>query len=376
MSFARPFPLLVLSFLFASTALAVEVPAGRRLILGSIHVMVDGNDVTQNCTACFSQTASECLSLANAGQVVSSLPPGVIQLQRVECLNEGGTRAQAFVAKGAVIRVDSREKVGTYFGDLTLTQVPDKGIVYVSKADDQYTKTVGDYHRAEGKVQGWKYVRNLPRVVESPDDLTVVNEAAEAEPKKLRVEGEERNRLKNLYFDVALGYVLGDYGGALQAKSTAVHNFSGFHYGAALDLGVYWPFTDHESLVGLNFRYIRDVYGETGSDATFTILQPALSYHYFLMGKVGDGLFLRGDLGLTRLSVDITSSTNPFIEDAADSTLGLGLALGLGYDFVLNPDLRAGIQVLYNTGSANYEEGARSESWSFSNVLFQAHVVF
>lgn len=367
---------LLIAIPFALSASAVEVPADRRLVLGSFQVMIDGNDATKNCTACFTQTASGCVSLANAGQVIHSLPPGVVQLQRVECMNEGRTRAQAYVAKGAVIRVDSREKVGTYFGHLTLTRVPGRGIVYVSKTEDQYAIVVGDYHRAEGKVQGWKYVRNIPRVVESPDDLTTVNENAELAPQKLRVAGEERNRLKNLYFDVGLGYVSATYGGALQAKDRAVDRFSGFHYGLALDLGVLFPFTDHESLVGGNFRYTRDVYGETGSDATFTILELAVSYRYYLFNKIGDGLFVRADVGFPRLSVDISSSSNPFIEDAADSKFGVALTLGLGYDFVVNPDLRIGAQFLYNTGSMNYDEGARSEAWKFSNAIFQGHVLF
>lgn len=375
MNFARFVSFAVAALaLFPFSADAAGIPEGRRALLGKIQVFSNGAERTKECTACFSATNRDCVSLKEDGRIATSLPPGVLQLNRVECMNEARTQAESYIAKGVALRIDSREGVGTYFGDLQLTVAPGKGFMYLSKADDQYAASVTPFHQAQGKALGLKYVRNIPKAVTNPDDLPVVNESLEEKPRKLLTPGEERNRLKSIYFDAGVYYSSVSYSGGLAALDGQLK--SATHYGATLDLGAFLPLTDHETLIGGGVRFTRDSYSDTGIEATMTILEIVVSYRYYLMGKIGDGFFVRGDIGFPRISSEVSSSTNPALSSAADSKFGLGFMLGGGYDFVVTRDLKIGAGLYFNSATANYATGAQSESWTATSWLFGAHVLF
>lgn len=355
-------------------AQAAGIPEGRRAVLGKIQIFSDGVERTKECTACFSATNRDCVSLKEDGKVATALPPGVMQVSRVECMNEARTQAESYVAKGTVIRVDSREGVGTYFGDLQLSVAPGKGFMYLSKADDQYAASVSPFHQSQGKALGLKYVRNIPKAVSDPDDLPVLNEALEEKPRKLLTPGEERNRLKSIYFDAGVYYSSVSYSGGLSSLDSQLKGAT--HYGATLDVGAFFPLTDHETLLGGGVRLTRDSYSGTGIEATITILELVVSYRYYLMGKIGDGFFMRGDIGFPRISSEVTSSSNTALSSAADSKFGLGFMLGGGYDFIVTRDLKLGAGLYFNSATANYATGAQSESWTATSWLFGAHVLF
>jgi hypothetical protein len=98
----------------------------------------------------------------------------------------------------------------------------------------------------------------------------------------------------------------------------------------AIDMGVYFTVNDHY-IAGFNINGHTDNFKNTTTNVEMSIraYNYALSNIYFI-NQVEDGLFLRGDIGVTKFVVSVTGK-----QDVASDT-GLGLALGGGYCFNLN----------------------------------------
>lgn len=114
-------------------------------------------------------------------------------------------------------------------------------------------------------------------------------------------------------------------------------------------LGFYFPVKDDSNLLvgfvanGVGERF-ENASGKFGS-VQVNLAQIGLSLMNFFGTEPGDGFFIRGDLGATRLS--ITFNTIAFSgEDNSDH--GLGASLGLGYGFPVTAGSRVLLNVLYN----------------------------
>lgn len=102
--------------------------------------------------------------------------------------------------------------------------------------------------------------------------------------------------------------------------------------GLALDLGVYFPTSSFKSMIGGNLEMTSDSYTNeaTAGDYRVSIGQAliAMSYYHFFGANIGNGWFLRGDIGLARavMILEQPSAKNQLTEKS-----GFGALLGAGY---------------------------------------------
>lgn len=90
-------------------------------------------------------------------------------------------------------------------------------------------------------------------------------------------------------------------------------------------LGFYWPVGDPHMVIGIISNGALDANQLSAAEFDVTRFSTSGSVLYFPQGGVGDGLFLRGDLGLSGNRLQTLNG------DSVTTKLGVGLLLGLGY---------------------------------------------
>ena len=180
------------------------------------------------------------------------------------------------------------------------------------------------------------------------------------------------NQLESWYTCWGLGYVSNNYPGELQDFLDEIDDLPGGdvdHLALALDIfGFYWPRGDR-TLVGGTINASVDAYEVTlfGEDVELDIYNYlyGISAMHFLANQIGQGPFLRVDLGLARHVAEAEALGE---EDEEASDWGTGILLGGGYGIPVT----SGTRLLVN---ANYSlrrvEGETTSSLVLSlNGLF------
>ena len=147
------------------------------------------------------------------------------------------------------------------------------------------------------------------------------------------------NDLESWYTYWGLGYANNTYPEELQNDLDEFNDFPGVdHIALALDtFGFYWP-RGNRTLVGGIVNGNADVYEATENLVTVEIdiynYLYAISAMHFLTHEIGQGPFVRADVGLARQSAEVDlSEANEVaeIEIEATSDWGTGFLLGGGY---------------------------------------------
>ena len=180
------------------------------------------------------------------------------------------------------------------------------------------------------------------------------------------------NQLESWYTCWGLGYVNNNYPGELQDLLDEIDDLPGGdvdHLALALDIfGFYWPRGDR-TLVGGIVNGSVDTYEVTlfGEDVELDIYNYlyGISAMHFLANQIGQGPFLRVDMGLARHVAEAEALGE---EDEEASDWGTGILLGGGYGIPVT----SGTRLLVN---ANYSlrrvEGETTSSLVLSlNGLF------
>lgn len=113
-------------------------------------------------------------------------------------------------------------------------------------------------------------------------------------------------------------------------------------------LGFYWPFNNGKTMGGFVMSGTADRIETNWFDAQFNQYLYAGSVMHFFGKEIGDGFFLRGDLGFAKAVID-TSFTNP-----EGSDTGNGILLGVGYGIPVSEGTRILISL---TSSHNNIDG-------------------
>jgi hypothetical protein len=114
-------------------------------------------------------------------------------------------------------------------------------------------------------------------------------------------------------------------------------------------LGFYWPLRNGKTMAGFVLSGTSDRLEDAfGNYAQINQNLYGGSVMHFFGREIGDGFFLRGDLGLAKATVDSTF-TNP-----VNSDTGTGVLLGLGYGIAVSEQSRVLITL---TASSNHIEG-------------------
>jgi hypothetical protein len=126
--------------------------------------------------------------------------------------------------------------------------------------------------------------------------------------------------------------------------------------GLNLDLlGFYFPINRHQTALGLIVNAIADRYNISGS-GSIQINQYLFSFStmHFLTSNIGNGFFLRGDVGISKFSA-VRERFGNSVTDTSD--VGFGALAGLGYAIPLTPGNRLllGANYAYRTATTDGE---------------------
>jgi len=113
-------------------------------------------------------------------------------------------------------------------------------------------------------------------------------------------------------------------------------------------LGFYWPFNNGKTMGGFVVSGTADRIESSWTDAQFNQYLYAGSVMHFFGKEIGDGFFLRGDLGFAKSVFDTSYS------DPAGSDTGNGILLGVGYGIPISQGTRILISL---TSSHNHIDG-------------------
>lgn len=109
-------------------------------------------------------------------------------------------------------------------------------------------------------------------------------------------------------------------------------------------LGFYWPLEGHKTMLGFILNGSTDTLKLAGSEESITTSLLAFSAHHFFGTNIGNGWFLRGDIGFARASVDIDIGADHY---NVTSDMGVGFLAGGGYGFALGRETRLLLGLYY-----------------------------
>jgi hypothetical protein len=101
-------------------------------------------------------------------------------------------------------------------------------------------------------------------------------------------------------------------------------------------LGFYWPASGHRALHGFILRSRSDTLNSQGQSISVSQSQFSYSFQRFFGANIGDGVFVRGDIGPSRYSVTYSGD----ITSIGVSDWGLGLLAGGGYSWAIGEETR------------------------------------
>lgn len=131
------------------------------------------------------------------------------------------------------------------------------------------------------------------------------------------------------------------------------------------NLGFYWPLSGHRTMLGVATTAVNHANKKGDADISFMQSSLCFSMQHFLMSNIGDGLFLRGDLGFGRFTTTAESGSTT-ISDSSES--GLAFLVGTGYSIPLSDETRLPIGVSYFRLNVN-------DSYA-NNILVNVSVMF
>lgn len=154
---------------------------------------------------------------------------------------------------------------------------------------------------------------------------------------------DESNKLETWYTFWGLGYPAITYPDELQELVDELDNLSGVRRTrVAIDfVGLYLPVNQHRTAVGFVINSAADRLERDGDWIQINQYIYGLSAMHFVQGRVGQGLFVRGDLGIAKGVVQNSEG------DSEASENGFGFLVGGGYGVNVTPGTRILFHVNY-----------------------------
>lgn len=105
-----------------------------------------------------------------------------------------------------------------------------------------------------------------------------------------------------------------------------------------LDLfGFYWPLSGHKTMMGFVVSAVGDNYNWTNGSLQVNQYLYGFSTHHFFGKNIGDGWFVRGDVGIAKYLLLVTDTSFSY---GTESESGFGMLVGGGYGFPLGKQTR------------------------------------
>lgn len=157
-------------------------------------------------------------------------------------------------------------------------------------------------------------------------------------------DGYSQNKLESWYTYWGLGYADPQYPDELENALEMIEDVDGSeHISVGLDLlGFYWPVGDR-TLVGGILNAFGDRYEVNDVELQINGYTFSLSAMHYVTNIIGQGLFLRGEVGPTRFAVDFEGVG----EDDATTDWGIGGLAGAGFAIPVSSGTRILLNVNY-----------------------------
>lgn len=110
-------------------------------------------------------------------------------------------------------------------------------------------------------------------------------------------------------------------------------------------LGFYWPINNHKTMLGFIINTTSDS-GKDSAGITWSVVTSQLGFsaQHFFGTNIGDGPFIRGDLGFTRAASEARKGGNSF---TADTNSKGSFLIGGGYAWPLSQETRLLLGLYY-----------------------------
>lgn len=157
------------------------------------------------------------------------------------------------------------------------------------------------------------------------------------------------HKKQGVYFNLGLAAAKTSYENEVQDLLDLVEDLPGVNRTqVGIDLGLYFPMQT-SSLLGFAITGIGDRLDDGSDHMQLNQYLYALSYRYYPSKMVGKGFFVRGDVGLAKIVLDVSGSGS----ESSDS--GMGMLLGVGYSFQIGGGTWFSINVDYTSKSIEDE---------------------
>ena len=171
-----------------------------------------------------------------------------------------------------------------------------------------------------------------------------------------------RNRVESWYTNWGLGYPVIQYPDELQPLIDSLTDLGFDNVSLTLELlGFYFPIGT-KTIVGTALNAWGDQYSAGGESLQVTAVTFGGSVMHFLQHNIGDGIFVRGDVGAARLVFDSS------LDDQTTSDWGLGILVGGGYGIPVSRETRILLHLNYSF--------RRVEGETYGNLGFGATGLF
>jgi hypothetical protein len=127
--------------------------------------------------------------------------------------------------------------------------------------------------------------------------------------------------------------------------------------------GFYWPMADRKTMQGFIINVVLDGLDGPGGELTISQSLYAYSIQRFFGANIGDGWFVRGDVGLSRTTLDVDTYT---IDDSESGDFGLGALTGGGYGLALTRQTR----ILFGAYLTSRKSGSERATTANVNMGF------
>lgn len=165
------------------------------------------------------------------------------------------------------------------------------------------------------------------------------------------------NVKESWYWGFGLGWARPNYSGDARSTLDAMKSLPGYESNGAgvVDVGFWWPLESHQTALGVSLNGISDSYDVMGAHLYVEQNMIAFSVLHYFGDGIGDGFFLRGDLGPSRYRVDITGLGAGGVRAYAVSEAGAAILLGGGYSILLSDETRMpfGFYVIHNSADGH-----------------------
>lgn len=154
---------------------------------------------------------------------------------------------------------------------------------------------------------------------------------------------------QSVYFNLGLGWASASYPDETEEMLDMLEEMPGVdHLQIGIDLGLYFRIQPG-SVLGVAVSGIGDRYDDGSDHLQLNQYLYAASFRHYPSGETGHGLFVRGDVGMSKLVLDVSGLGS----ESSDS--GFGFLVGGGYSFPIGSGTWFSINADYTSKSIEDE---------------------